>query len=89
MFLTMLEHAGHTWTVDLRVIPAEAGPGLLEFSFSRLGAGDAGIRLTWRVSGDSLEVLSEKGMDVSEELLRRQLDLALAGTKAVDTSGGE
>jgi hypothetical protein len=89
MFLTMLKHAGHTWTVDLRVIPAEEGPGLLEFSFSRAGVGNEGVRLTWRVSGDSLEALSEKGMDVSEDLLRRQLDLALAEARTVDASGVE
>jgi hypothetical protein len=89
MFLTILEHAGHSWTVELRIIPTEEGSRLLEFSFFRAGVGSEGVRLTWHVSGESLEALSEQGVDVSEELLRRQLDLALAEVRTVDASGVE
>jgi hypothetical protein len=89
MFLTMLDHGGHTWTVELRAIPIDDGPGLLEFSFSRAGAEGEQLRLTWRVSGESLEALSEQGMEVSEDLLRRQLGLALAEARTVDASGVE
>lgn len=83
MFLTMLDHDGLTWKVELRALAGEEDAGLLEFAFSRRPAGEGPERLSWRISGESLEALSESGMEVSEALLRRQLVLAIevAGRK--------
>jgi hypothetical protein len=84
MFLKTLEHAGLTWEVDLRVVPSDEGTaGYLEFSFARR-SGDEEVCLAWHVSDESLEAIAEKGIDVSEDLLRRQLDLALAEARTVD-----
>ena len=77
MFLTMLDHEGHTWKVELRALASDEDRGLLEFAFSRRPAGEAPERLAWCVSGESLEALSGAGTEVSEDLLRRQLVLAI------------
>jgi hypothetical protein len=77
MFLTMLDHEGHTWKVELQALPGDEDRGLLEFAFSRRPAGEAPERLAWRVSDESLDALSGGGTEVSEDLLRRQLVLAI------------
>ena len=82
MFLTMLDHDGGTWKVELRALGAGECPGELEFAFSRTGATPDPERLSWRISGESLEKLSDAGTGVSEDLLRRQLVLALEGAVA-------
>jgi hypothetical protein len=87
MFLTTLDHGGWSWTVELKVIPREDDPGLLEFSFSRPAPDGTQARLTWIVSGSSLEALSRDGVEVSEDLLRHQLSLALAEQRTVDARG--
>lgn len=88
MFLRTLDYEGHTWAAELRVIPSAEGARLLEFSFSRAVSGGNQFRVTWRVRGDSLEALSEQGVDVSEDLLRRQLVLALAEARSVSAPQG-
>ena len=88
MFLTTLEHEGEVWTVDLRVVSHENRPASLEFSFvsgpTREGSSR---RLTWRISGDTLGALSRDGVDVSEDLLRRQLSRALREGEAHGAAG--
>lgn len=77
MFLTMLDHDGRTWKVELRSLAAEESSGVLEFAFSRRAAPGEPECLSWRITGDSLEELSCEGTAVSEDLLRRQLAIAL------------
>jgi hypothetical protein len=91
MFVTHLEHEGHTWAVELRRTSDSRSRGAetLEFLFSRTGATGDTVRYTWQVSGESLAVLSEQGIDVSEDLLHRYLGLALAEVRAVDATGME
>lgn len=85
--MTTIEHAGWTWTVELNVVPREDKPGLLEFAFTRRAPEGVPTRLTWLVSGKSLEALSRNGNEMSEDLLRHQLCLALAEQRTVDASG--
>ncbi|MQA89805.1 MAG: hypothetical protein GEU90_06170 [Gemmatimonas sp.] len=86
MFLTMLEHGGRSWVVDLKAIPETEGLGTLEFSFSNTAADGLQLRLTWRVTGKALQVLSQQGANISEDVLRRQLDRALAEARSVDAN---
>lgn len=81
MFLTMLDHGGHTWMVELRAMPDTDGLGSLELSFTRSGVAGDELRLTWRVASQALQSLSEKGVDVSEELLRRQTRPGACGSE--------
>lgn len=85
--MTMLDYQGQTWKVELRAIPKTDGVGTLEFSFVQAGVGDDEVRLTWTVASHALQALSKEGVDMSEELLREQLELALAEGRTVDANG--
>lgn len=89
MFVTMLDHAGWSWMVELNVVPNGEELGLLEFVFTREAPEGMPSRLAWVVSDVSLEALSRDGNDLSEDLLRHQLSLALAEQRTVDASGME
>lgn len=87
MFLTRLDYEGAIWTVELTVTPDPDLAGLLEFAFSRAMPGGESTRVTWTVGNTSLEALAREGAEVSEELLREQLALALAEQRTMDVAG--
>jgi hypothetical protein len=89
MFLTVLDHEGLTWTVDLKVVPVSEQPGTPEFSFTRPGPAGESRRFTWQASGDALEALQEAGVEVSEDLLCHQLTLELAEARTMMPLGSK
>jgi hypothetical protein len=85
MFLRMLEYEGCIWAAELRVAPVLEGAPMLEFSFTGPAVEGKDCSITWQVRGDSLEALSEHGVEISEDLLRRQLVLALTKSRSAET----
>jgi hypothetical protein len=89
MFLRMLEYEGYTWAAELSVVPIVEGAPMLEFSFTRPAVEGEDFRVTCQVRGEPLEALSEHGIEVGEDLLRRQLALALAMAGSVERACGD
>jgi hypothetical protein len=77
MYLTTIELQSMEWEVHLKVLPRREPPGVLEFCFSRTDTEGARREVFWRVSDPSLQSLAETGIDVSSDLLRKQLESAL------------
>jgi hypothetical protein len=90
MYLTSIEFAGAAWSVVLTVEPSEAGPGLLRFRYTSAERPEG---VSWLASDATLGRLAEDGVEISESLLRDQLELALmleqASQPATDAPAGE
>lgn len=82
MYLTTIEHEGHSWRVELKVTSGAETPGTLKFSFVRADTGGT-PSYTWHVPTELADALHLEGR-LSEEVLRRQLESALAEERAVD-----
>lgn len=86
MYFTDIEHERERWRVDLNVVP-DAGPGVLDFVFTRPSAGAEEIRHVWRVTADEPADLWDSSNGLSEERLRRELSRCLAAERTAGASG--